>query len=60
MANKDTVLAASACAPKGQGSLIDMGCTKADIFGAVQHGGGCWERGGSRAGQLGAWGVGQG
>eukprot|EP00983_Pelagomonas_calceolata_P083597 1156191-Pelagomonas_calceolata.AAC.7 len=32
-----------------------MGCTKAEGFGAAQHGGGsCWERGGSRARQLGA------
>eukprot|EP00983_Pelagomonas_calceolata_P071027 1151027-Pelagomonas_calceolata.AAC.2 len=43
------------CSTKGHGSLFDMGCTKAVGFGAAQHGGGsCWERGGSRAGQLGA------
>eukprot|EP00983_Pelagomonas_calceolata_P022731 715505-Pelagomonas_calceolata.AAC.1 len=44
-------------APKGQGSLFNMGCTKAEGFGAA-----AWRRqlracsGGSRAGQLGAWG----
>eukprot|EP00983_Pelagomonas_calceolata_P089542 1157323-Pelagomonas_calceolata.AAC.1 len=31
------------CAPKGQGSLFDMGCTKSEGFGAAQHGGGSWE-----------------
>jgi len=36
-------------APKGQGSLFDMSCTKAEGFGAAQHGDSCWERGWSRA-----------
>eukprot|EP00967_Tisochrysis_lutea_P065086 scaffold84528_cov25-Tisochrysis_lutea.AAC.2 len=36
------------CAPKRQGSLSNMGCTKAERFGAAQHGSGsCWKRGGS-------------
>eukprot|EP00983_Pelagomonas_calceolata_P033095 1037049-Pelagomonas_calceolata.AAC.3 len=38
------------CAPKRQESPFGMGCTKAEDFGAAQHGGGsCWECGGSRA-----------
>eukprot|EP00967_Tisochrysis_lutea_P129644 scaffold223147_cov14-Tisochrysis_lutea.AAC.1 len=45
-------------APKGKGSLFDMGCTKAEGFETA-----AWEEaaetgccGGSRSGQLGAWG----
>eukprot|EP00983_Pelagomonas_calceolata_P012660 405583-Pelagomonas_calceolata.AAC.2 len=34
------------CTPKGQGSLFDIGCTKAEGVRAAQHGGGsCWESG---------------